>query len=525
MLTLALASVLLLQQGPDEKEVRRLVEQLGADEPDARDAAGAALLKLGADILPLLEKAEPGDPEVKARLKRIIAKLSLPKQWAADLLAANPSQAYATLEQARQKDEIADDDAVAILDLVLRHKDCSPELTQYLLNFAQNRRLRNLWPTLVALAETDTTQQIVSTLQRLQPPAEAADAILELIPKLTNYSQVTQLLEMVTRMKPEPEKMAAALDRILSTDTDESVALQVINYVNNGRIAAPLSTLLRCWTDFPTWRSSYLNNAILRTQPDASAPSLIAFLDSVDAVEVNLAADYIAKHRIDEAAEPLLAALIRTPKQNAGEVVYYPQNANTRAKLHNALRALKLDERAAGWLEGGGPPVTHVIAMAEELKMAALAPAIAERLADKDPEVRRRAAGALATLAYADGAAKLRERIADEHAGVRADALRALGRLEGKAATRTVLDHLLGEDPELQSAAIELLPSMDLDAVIATLTEPANLERYIVRYAIAALVASTDRGVLHRVMARAGERLKTEEINELVRLIQMTRNR
>lgn len=526
MLTLTIA--LLLQTAPDEKEVGRLIEQLGADEPAARDEAVAALLAMGADILPILEKAEPGDPEVKARLKRVVAKLALPKSWAKDLLEQNPVQAYQKLEQAMGNNELDNEDAARILDVVLRDEACSPEMTQYMLNIAQNRRLRELWPTLVALAAEDRSQMVVNTLQRLQPPPEAADAILDLLPKLTNSSQVTQLLELVARMKIDPARLNAALDRLLSPETDESIAGQVMGYINNGRIDAPLSTILRCWRDFPAWRQSALKNALMRTKPDESVGGVFLMLESADPDETATAADYIAKHRIVEGAEPLLAALVRTPEPATSGVVIYPyytQPAGARARILAALRTLKADELAAGWLDGGGPDPAHVIALVAELKLTALAPRVAERLGHADPEIRRRAASAVAALGFAGAADLLRERLKDEHAGVRADSLRALGRLEGAGATRTVLDQLLGGDADLQAAAIELLPQMDLDAVIDTLTTPENVQRYIVRYAIASLVASTDRAVLHRVMTRAGESLKAEDLHEMIRLIQTTRTR
>ena len=262
----------------------------------------------------------------------------------------------------------------------------------------------------------------------------------------------------------------------------------------------------------------------MRAKPDDSTPALLAFLESAEAEDVTMAADYIAKYRLDGSAEPLLAALIRSPAQNTPGVYYQP-NTGPRVRLLNALRALEVEDRAGAWLDGGGPPVAHVITLAIELKMTGLAPKIADRLDDEDPQVRRQAAGAVAALGYADAADRLRARLKDEHAGVRADALRAIGALDGDAATRTVLDHLLGGDADLQAAAVELLPRMDLDVAIDALTTPENLDRYIVRYAIASLVASTDRSVLHRVMARAGERLKTEDLNEMIRLIQMTRTR
>lgn len=62
--------------GAQEKTVERLIEELGAEEPQARDAAEAELFKRGAPALPALEKAAQNDDlEVAGRARSLLARI------------------------------------------------------------------------------------------------------------------------------------------------------------------------------------------------------------------------------------------------------------------------------------------------------------------------------------------------------------------------------------------------------------------------------------------------------------------
>ncbi len=72
----------------DEARVATLLEQLGGDDVEAREAAEAELVKVGRPALPVIRKAIlKADSEVKGRLERVVKAVTEPR-WMTDLAKA-----------------------------------------------------------------------------------------------------------------------------------------------------------------------------------------------------------------------------------------------------------------------------------------------------------------------------------------------------------------------------------------------------------------------------------------------------
>jgi hypothetical protein len=85
MKTLLLAMLLTVQEDP---KIGRLIDQLGGDELDVRDAAEDELVKIGRAALSAVRKAmASAQGETKARLERI-AKAVTELRWMTDLAKA-----------------------------------------------------------------------------------------------------------------------------------------------------------------------------------------------------------------------------------------------------------------------------------------------------------------------------------------------------------------------------------------------------------------------------------------------------
>lgn len=157
-----------------------------------------------------------------------------------------------------------------------------------------------------------------------------------------------------------------------------------------------------------------------------------------------------------------------------------------------------------------------------EADLAAMGEAVVPLLEKARPGA---GAEAAADLKLAEAAPRLEPLLKDGDLTVRAAGLRALAKVRGAAATPTVLAQLRADAPDVRAAAVELLPLMDLDAVLGELTRPESLAQPFLRYALASLVASTGESGMHRVMARAGDRLAADDFLALVRLVQAARGR
>lgn len=85
---LVLALSLPCLAGPDPERVAQLVQELGADSFEAREAAEKALIEMGRDALEAVQAAQgSADPEVRERAAHVVASIVRPR-WRRDLAAA-----------------------------------------------------------------------------------------------------------------------------------------------------------------------------------------------------------------------------------------------------------------------------------------------------------------------------------------------------------------------------------------------------------------------------------------------------
>ena len=551
IMKLALAALALLgllrpaaaqEAPPDEQKVRELVEKLDANDVSVRAQAEGELSALGEAVVPLLEKARAGaSSESRARLEGIIGEVTLARRWLKDLSGDEQAstEAYTKFEQALRAKTLDRKQAVRILTLALGSESVSDNVRHNLYAMAERHKIVEIWPVLVQqVAREDQESNYASSyLQRLRLPPEAGDALLKVLPKMKNRSAAIQMLELVAKLKPDRAKLDTAL-QAMTEDGDDGTNYQVLNYITSGRLQPSLKTMIRFWrTGNRSYRQSYnTREAVLRGVPDDSVKELIGWLGSADAEDAALAADYVAKHKVAEAAVPLVEALQKIAEERAGGpgqgAMVFPRGAYVgpqgpvRPKLVGALRALGAEGLVKGWLAAGGPPSrSALVGLIGDLELRPLAGEVLAALEDKDPEVRRAAARVLASLPHADAAARLEARLKDENIPVRRAALLSFAQLRGPAATGTVLEQLRSDHADLQAAAMEVLPSMNVDLVLDELTKEAALGRPMTRYALAYLVVQQGDAMLHRVMARVGPRLSPEDLGTWIRLIQAARGR
>jgi hypothetical protein len=510
MLNLIMAAVLLLQAPPvDEKKVQELVGRFGSEDIAVRETATTELLAMGEGVLPLLEKFKEGaDAETKARLGRIIADLSLPSRWAKEILESESGQGYQRLEQALRSKELDRKQAARIVTVALLTESATPEQRSYLMNLAQQHRLRDIWPAILQLLTRDDpgNENFVYVLQSLRPPREAAPALLKLIPKVQAYNASYQLLEIARTLKPERAAMEECIGAILDGD-DMNLKSHATNMLQQGRYLVSLRALLKWWRGHPEMRPYNLREPVLRAPPGEALADVLELFKSADPEEVNLAIEYVGRQKVVAAAGALLKAANESPE--------------LRARVLQSFKLLRCEEEVRQWIAGkGGADRRAAIALAAELGWAGAGPEIMKSLDDADPGVRRDAAAAAGSLKVADAAARLHELIKDPDSGVRRAALLSLATIQGKGATKTVLAQLRSDDSDVQAAAVEALPFVDTDRVLAELATDEALGRPITKYALAFMIVRGGPATLHRVMTRLGAKLSADDLHAQIRLIQ-----
>lgn len=510
----------------DEDTVKALVTRLGADDPKEREQATQDLLAMGEAVLPFLAKyKESDDPEIRSRVESIIGKVGLPQQWANDLVT-DVGNAFSRIQQAIAQKEIDKDDAARIASAALAHKDATPEVRQYVFNLISNQKLHGAWPALVrvlAAADDNEFQYASNCLMALKVPKEATGPILGALAKSKASYQAMQLLTWVCRkLDPKPEEVAAFADALVASDAPDDMINQFFSNVSQGTVKLPLKTMLKLWKNFARARQNYLREALLKSKPDDAVKDVLAMIESAELEEVGLAADYVGRQRVADGAAALTEALRRFPTQAASQY-YDPMygTVNIRTAIVRNLKLLNVEKQAKAWYASSGPPSREaLLALTTELGLKSLAPDVATCLKDASADVRREAARVLATFKHAESAPALEALIGDRDAGVRSAALHALTRVSGKASTATALKHLYGDDAELAATAIDSLPLLDFDAVLAELSRDERGGLYLTHYALAVLIARGDATTLHRIVVRFGEKLPVEKINEMVTLVQ-----
>jgi HEAT repeat protein len=527
-----------VKPGPDEKKIRALVEKLDADEPDARSQAERELSGMDETIVPLLEKARGGaGAEVRSRLDRVIGELTLARRWVKDLSGeeGEAQQAYVRLDAAIRTKTLDRRQAVRVLNAVILSPAVADTHRQNLISLAERSQIIDIWPSLVDLLsrEDQETGYVLGTLQRMRLPKEASDEILKAIPRMKNRPNLSQIFELLVRLKAERSKLDPVIQALLD-DADESSAYTIANQLSSGRIPVSLKTALKLWNGKQrNVRQSIGREAVLRIPPDESVKEVLDLLGSADWEEITLAADYVARHRVRQAAAQLVDGIQKQSVEDrarrdlasapGARRYYYPgsEPSQVRARLIAAFRVLGPEDLIKEWLASGGPPPrAALVGLIGELDLRALAGEVVSAVEDKDAAVRQAAARALAGLPHPDAAKKLEGLLKDENVPVRRAALQSLAQVKGAAATPIVLEQLRSDNPDVQAMAVEVLPAMNLDTVLDELTRESTLGVALTKYALAALVAYHGDSLLHRVMARAGAKVSADELQSMIRLIQ-----
>lgn len=532
------------QDDPVEAKVRALVEKLDADEVALRTQAQEELSALGEAVVPLLEKAKAGaGVEARSRIQAIVSELTLPAKWTKELLDEQTGpEAFSRFDAALRGKTIDRKQGAKVLSAALLTEKMPENTKQMLISAVERYRFIEVWPAVlqVAVREEGENNYALGYLQRMKPPPEAADEILKAVPKLKNRYSAVQILLAAAALKPDKAKLDAVVRTMLENDADDNTKSTILTSLSGGRLTASLRTLMAYWKANRATRLNYqpgLREALLRATPDESVKELMEYLSSADPDEVLLAADYANRHKLVEAAGPLVEALFRLASEDrprelppsfgspATPPIYRGNDQQVRPRLGQVLRTLDAEARFREWLGGApGAPAKTALALAiGELEMKGLASDLARLLSDPEEPVRRAAARALGTLKQADAVPALEARLKDESFPVRRAALHAIVRIRGAGATAMVLEQLRSEHPDVQAAAIEVLPYMDADVVIEELTKDASLAKGSHRYALAVFLVQNGDLALHRVMARISGKLPAEDLQSLIRLVQTAR--
>ncbi len=538
------AGVLLLagsvsQEAPDEKKVREILEKFDSDDVSVRAAAEEELLNLGETVVPLLEKARAGaGAEAKTRIDAVLQVLTMVPKWAKEFAdEATSNEAYQKFEQALRAKTLDRRQAGRILSLVIQNDKASENARQLVLSAAERHRLSEVWPALLQLVirEDQENNYALSYLQRLKPGPEAADEILKALPRVKSRQTALQLLQTAVSLRPDKSKLDLAIRGMLEGDLDENLRSQLLSQISSGRYPISLKTALSVWKGSRPYRQNYgtyVREALLRAEPDDSVKELLEGLGSAEAEEVLLAADYAGRHKLADAAVPLVEALHRFAGEDRAREIppgtgrvrsaYYVDENQVRPRLGQVLRTLGIDAQLKKWLGGaaGGPPTAALLTVVGELELRSFAGDVTAMLEGKEAPLRREAARVLGTLRHAPSVPALEARLRDEDVSVRRAALHAVVRIRGSAATPLVLAQLRSESPDVQAAAYEVLPYMEPDAVIEDLTKDENLAKPQMRYALAVFLAQNGDAALHRVMARVAGKISCEDLQSAVRLVQ-----
>ena len=508
-------SLFLVQDKIDENRVAELIKKLSAEDLNDRDAATNELLAMGEGVAPLLNKAmSSADSDTKARIEKIVGEVTLPAKWSKEMLDLPADQAFARLDEAMRSKSLDKAQLGRIISAVMAADSASTEHRQYMMNLIERHRVTNAWPALVQMAarEDQEGQNAAYYLQRTHPPAEAAPAIIKILPKMKNANSVIQLLEVIRGMRLEKGVFESAVSSALDAD-DDSIKMNLLSYIQSGRFPVALKTMLKSWKGSPNLRQSYGREAFLRATPDDGVKEIFEMLKS-EGEDLYIAIDYIGRQKVKEGAGPLAETMSRLG----------PQDGAYRQRIMTTLRALKIEDQVKAWLAGESPIARPaLLVLAGELDVKGAGPEAVKSLGDRDAAVRRAAAAALGLLKYAEAADALEARLKDDDSSVRRAALSALARVKGKSATPLVVAALLGDNADLQAAALDALPSMDADAILDELTKEANLSKPIVRYGLAVMIVNGGEGVLNRVMVRASSKLTADDLLSMVKLIQAVR--
>lgn len=506
-----LLAAVLLAQAPalDDKKIQELVEKCGAEAIAEREAAVKELMAMGDPVLPALEKAIKGTitPEAKAGVQKVIDELMLPARWVKDVVEGDWNQVYQRLDASLRNKELDKPQAVRVFSAILLNDNVTADQRQAVLQIASNQRLREVWPAVIQLMnKEDPYQNYYHYLQHLRPPKEAAIPLLKMIPKMQNSSLAWQMLDLARNLKADRAPFEECLTGIIEGD-DINLKNNALSWLQQGRLNVSFPTLLRWWRNQPGLRAYQLKEAVLRTPPGDGVNDVIELLRSNQPDDVQLAVDYVGRQRIMAAAGGVAKALDDRPE--------------LRVSILQTLRTLRCEDELRKWIStGSGPGRRAGLALAAELGWISAGPDVVKALSHEEPAVRREAAIAAGALKVSDSAAKLEELLKDGDGGVRRAALVSLALVQKGAATKIVLAHVTSEDPDLQAAAVESLPSIDAEQALAALTTPEALGRAITRHALAVLIVKGGAGMLHRVMARVQGKITPDELHSQIRLIQ-----
>jgi hypothetical protein len=541
MLALILA---LSQAAPDEANVRALIEKLGGDDVEARERAQDDLLALDERAVPLLEKLRPAaSAEARLRLDQILEDFAAVPAGLASL--TNPRSGRETLQKLEtdltsgKRGRVR---AVRVVSQGLRAEDLTPDVRASLVQLAERHRIVEAWPGLVAMALAEE-QQSYTTLQALRRfgalPA-AGEALLEGLPSVRPYHRVSNLIDAAVSLKASREAFDRAVRRLLDAEGETGSQAQMLSAIGTGKIPVSLRTIVDWWEGSRSRRSGYqldVRSALLAARPDGNEDRVLSWVLGDDAHDATLAVEYVARHKIERGMPLLARALERGTRERPADEApgsyrnlaptRYPSTEamNLAARLTQVLRSMDAEKRAAAWLDGeaGAPPRTSILVVIGVLELKGLGARAARLLEDAEEDVRREAARALGALKREEAVEPLAARLKDPSRPVRRASLQAITRIRGAKATGLLLETLRSPEPDDQASAVELLGWADADEVIVELTKPERAGAYISRYALATLIVRHGETVLHRVVARLGEKSSTADFLELLKVAQAAR--
>jgi HEAT repeat protein len=517
MITLLSLLCSLQEESDLAKRVSLLIHQLGDEQVEVREAAESELATLGQGVIPLLEQALTGEQpvEVRGRISNVLDRLAKLQQWVEELVTSEEGyQGRQKLQEAIRSGKFDKSDLGAVYRTALLDDRATPQLRNSLLQGAREFHLGEVWKVIPLLTEKDPVgvEESLSTLHDLPIPPEAVESILRILPKVHDVYKICETLERIRGV--DPEQIRETVDVLLEKFEGTSGASTLLSKIADGRMNASLRTLLILWTAHPRDREYHLRSAFLRAIPDESLPQLLKWLSGEDDMEVELAADYAARHQIREAFLPLVEAL-----ENLSS-----HESQLRDKLLRSLQRLHVEEEVKKGLADGKPiSQRQALRVVADLEWVGMKQEVLHLLEAEDPEIREQACRTAAVLNLSEAIPRLDRLWSDPAVSVRGAALQALVRMQREKACEFLLRGVLSDEPELQASALEVLHLGKVEPLLNGLLEEKVLPRSSVQYALCLLIVEHGEPLLHRVMARAGGSLSSESMRATIDLIRTAR--
>lgn len=425
--------LLLLAQDPQD-EIRRLIEQLGADDVEAREKATRGLLDQGLEARPALETASKGsDPEVAERALWVLRCFAVVDKIPLEILRADP-QVLGAWESGRW---------IAVVDRWKNRPVTTVSIRYTDLVAVAGNALKG------ELADVDRV-----ALLELVGQFEMRDVAPQMVPFFGSAHDETRKASFKAYVKAMGHDAAPVLKELLSRDSGDlrAAAAEAAGEWGLSELWPALVRLLEKGSADERWRAA---TALGRMEQEECIPRIQGLLDSTDADVRRNAVRILADLNVCEAAPWLRESLSDPEVRNAA--------ADALAKFKDAEAVTPLLELLAS--EDAEDRAFAVVALGK-FRDPRIGEALLGRLEDDEPSVRIASATALADVGYVKAGPRILGLLDEAHTDIQPYFIRALGDLRCAEAESKLLELLEDVNDEILRATLEAIGEIGVQGAI-----------------------------------------------------------